>query len=106
MRRTGLALALIGAFAWACQTVPLTGRSQFILLPESAELQMGLDSYRSVLKKSKASTDPALNAQVTRVGERIAAATDRTDYKWEFRVLEEKQANAFCLPGGKVAVYT
>ena len=39
-------------------------------------------------------------------GTRIAEATGRTDYQWEFRVLEDKQANAFCLPGGKVAVYT
>src|SRR5947208_2501467 len=50
--------------------------------------------------------DAALNEQVTRVGTRIAEATGRTDYRWEFRVLEDKQANAFCLPGGKVAVYT
>jgi predicted Zn-dependent protease len=40
------------------------------------------------------------------VGTRIAAATGKTDYQWEFKVIEEKQANAFCLPGGKVAVYT
>src|SRR4029078_1608242 len=44
--------------------------------------------------------------QVTRVGRRIAEATGRRDYQWEFRVLEDTQANAFWLPGGKVAVYT
>jgi predicted Zn-dependent protease len=90
----------------ACQTVPYTGRSQIQLLPESAERQMGLDSYQEILKKSRLSTDAAANAQVTRVGRRIATVTDRTDYQWEFRVIEDKQANAFCLPGGKVAVYT
>jgi predicted Zn-dependent protease len=90
----------------ACQTVPVTGRRQLLLLPEGAELQMGLTSYAEVLKKSKLSADPALNDQVTRVGRRIADATGRTDYKWEFKVIEDKQANAFCLPGGKVAVYT
>ena len=90
----------------ACSTVPVTGRSQLLLLPESAELRMGLDEYQQVLAKSKVSTDPALNDQVTRVGRRIAEATGRTDYQWEFKVLEDKQANAFCLPGGKVAVYT
>jgi predicted Zn-dependent protease len=52
------------------------------------------------------SRDPALNEQVTRVGRRVAAATGREDYQWEFTVIEEKQANAFALPGGKVAVYT
>src|SRR2546425_7360291 len=67
---------------------------------------MGLDAYRQVLKKAKLSTDPVAIEQVRRVGRRIAEATGRTDYQWEFRVLEDKQANAFCLPGGKVAVYT
>ena len=92
--------------AIACQSVPVTGRRQIMLLPEGTELQMGLTSYQEVLKKSKISSDPALNAQVTRVGQRIATATGRTDYEWEFKVIEDKQVNAFCLPGGKVAVYT
>jgi len=90
----------------ACETVPYTGRSQVQLLPESAELKMGYDSYQAILAKSRVSRDPALNAQVNRVGQRIAAATGRTDYEWEFKVIEDNQANAFCLPGGKVAVYT
>ena len=90
----------------ACQTVPVTGRSQLILLPEGSELQMGLTSYEQLIKKSKVATDPRVNEQVTRVGRRIAEATGRTDYAWEFKALEDKQANAFCLPGGKVAVYT
>ena len=90
----------------ACQTVPITGRSQLLLLPEAEELQMGLQSYQEVLKKSKISNDPKMNDLVRRVGTRIAAATGRSNYQWEFKVIEEKQANAFCLPGGKVAVYT
>lgn len=90
----------------ACQTVPITGRRSLSLLPESSELQMGLTSYREILNKSKVSKDPALNEQVTRVGRRIAAVTGRDDFEWEFHVIEDKQANAFCLPGGKVAVYT
>src|SRR5207249_340457 len=92
--------------AVACQTVPLTNRSQLLLIPEGTELQMGLTSYQEILKKGRVSHDPALNDQVRRVGTRIAEATGRTDYRWEFTVLEDKQANAFCLPGGKVAVYT
>jgi predicted Zn-dependent protease len=104
VRLSALALALLAAIA--CQSVPLTGRHQIMLLPEGTELQMGLTSYREVLKKATVSSDPALNAQVTRVGQRIAAATGRRDYQWEFKVIEDKQVNAFCLPGGKVAVYT
>jgi len=86
--------------------VPVTGRHQLLLLPESQEQQMGLDAYRQVLKKAKLSTDPVATEQVRRVGRRIAEATGRTDYQWEFNLIEDKQANAFCLPGGKVAVYT
>jgi predicted Zn-dependent protease len=104
-RRRMLAL-LAAAGAAGCQTVPVTGRRQLMLLPEGAELSMGLTAYREVLSQSHVSTDPALNEQVTRVGRRIAEATGRTDFAWEFKVLEDKQANAFCLPGGKVAVYT
>jgi predicted Zn-dependent protease len=103
-RRIALVLVLLALVA--CETVPLTGRRQLLLLPEGTELQMGLDAYKQVLSKSKLSSDPQLNAQVTRVGRRIADATGRTDYEWEFKVVEDKQANAFCLPGGKVAVYT
>ena len=101
---TVLALAL--GVVVACTTVPLTGRTQVMLLPESTEQEMGLTAFRQALTKSKVSTDPALNVQLTRVGTRIAAATGRTDYQWEFKVFEDKQVNAFCLPGGKVVVYT
>jgi predicted Zn-dependent protease len=90
----------------ACETVPITGRSQVMLVPEGTELKMGLDSYQQILGKSKVSTDPRLNEQVTRVGRRIATATERKDYEWEFKVIDDAQVNAFCLPGGKVAVYT
>src|SRR5690349_14273725 len=101
----GLIVVLLLAVA-ACETVPVTGRSQIVLIPEGTEVAMGLDSYRQVLQKSKDSTDARLNEQVTRVGRRIAEATGHRDYQWEFHVLEDKQVNAFCLPGGKVAVYT
>jgi metalloendopeptidase OMA1, mitochondrial len=104
VRRVLLALVLLAQTA--CETVPVTGRSQLLLIPEGTEVSMGLDSYQDVLKKSKVSTDARLNDQVTRVGRRIAEATGRTDYQWEFRVIDDQQANAFCLPGGKVAVYT
>jgi metalloendopeptidase OMA1, mitochondrial len=101
-----LSIAVVLLAIVACQTVPVTGRSQLILLPEGSELQMGLSSYEQIIKKSTVSTDPRVNEQVSRVGRRIAEATGRADYAWEFKVLEDKQVNAFCLPGGKVAVYT
>jgi predicted Zn-dependent protease len=98
-----LALSL----AVACQTVPITGRSQLVLLPEPEEVRMGVQAYQEILQKSKVSRDPRFNDLVSRVGLRIAQATGRSDYKWEFTVIDDdKQVNAFALPGGKVAVYT
>lgn len=111
MKRDALSIlvtAIVAAmFLAACQTVPITGRSQLQLLGERQELQLGLSAYRDTLKKEKISTDPRLNDLVQRVGRRIAEATGRRDYQWEFKVIEDdKTVNAFCLPGGKVAVYT
>ena len=99
-----VALALL--VVAACQSVPITGRKQLLALPEATETQMGLSAYQEILGKAKVSTDPAVNEQVTRVGKRIAAAADRPDYQWEFKALDDKQVNAFCLPGGKIGVYT
>jgi predicted Zn-dependent protease len=90
----------------SCATVPLTGRKQLLLLPESEERKMGLSSYEEVLKKEKASTDVAQIAMLQKVGERIAAATGQ-QLPWEFKLIDNPTTvNAFCLPGGKVAVYT
>ena len=102
--RFWIALIVLGAVA--CETVPITGRSQVMLVSEGEEAQMGLESYQQIIGKSKVSTDARLTEQVTRVGRRIAEATERKDYQWEFKVIDDQQANAFCLPGGKVAVYT
>jgi predicted Zn-dependent protease len=90
-----------------CETVPITGRSQLLLVSPTEEVQMGSDAFKQILSKAKISTDPNANALVTRVGTRIAAATGRTDLPWEFKVIDDaKTVNAFALPGGKVAVYT
>lgn len=97
-------LALIVA---GCQNVPVTGRKQLQMVSEQQEMRMGLTSFKEILEKEKLSHDPAINERVQRVGARIAAATGRSDYAWEFKVIDnEKVQNAFCLPGGKVAVYT
>ena len=90
-----------------CTTVPYTNRSQFMIVSESQDLALGATAYRQVLKQEKIVTDPRLTAPVQEIGRRIAAVADKPGYKWEFTVIDDpKQANAFCLPGGKVAVYT
>ncbi|MEW6681931.1 MAG: M48 family metallopeptidase [Nitrospirota bacterium] len=90
----------------ACQTVPLTGRQQLILISTEEELSLGAEAYKKTLKESKLSQDQAATAMVRRVGERIAKVANRPDFTWEFNLVEDKTPNAFCLPGGKVVVYT
>jgi predicted Zn-dependent protease len=102
--RTVLGLVLL--LVVGCQTVPITGRSQLVILPEREEQELGIITFQEVLGKSRLSQDTHLIAQVERVGRRIAAATGETRYQWEFKVIEDKAKNAFALPGGKVAVYT
>jgi predicted Zn-dependent protease len=111
--RRGLRRFLSGALvpaaiaAAGCETVPVTGRHQLNVISPAQEVQMGTQAYQEILKKAKISTDPSVNALVTRVGTRIASATGRTDLPWEFKVIDDpKTVNAFALPGGKVAVYT
>lgn len=103
---TSLAAGLIMIAFAACQTVPISGRSQLLLVSEADEVQMGVQSYQEILKQSKVSTDRQTQKMVRRVGMRIAAATRRTDLAWEFTLIKDNQVNAFALPGGKVAVYT
>jgi predicted Zn-dependent protease len=99
-----LCLALV---LGACSKVPLTGRSRFLLVDESTELDLGMNTYRDVLSKSKLSDDGAQVNRIRTIGNRIAAVTGKSDYHWEFNLIEADSVyNAFCLPGGKVAVYT
>src|SRR5688572_498344 len=104
MKKRLLALLLLLS---ACAEVPVTGRRAFNIVSEGEEKQLGVSAYQQVLKESKLSQDPAAIAQVKRVGQRIAKVSDRPDFEWEFAVIDDpKMQNAFCLPGGKVAVYT
>jgi len=98
---------LAGAGLAGCATVPYTNRHQFNIISEDEETQMGAQAYADVKKKNKISHDPEINAMVERVGKRIAAAANKPEYHWEFVVIDDpKTVNAFCLPGGKIAVYT
>ncbi len=99
--------ALISLPILSCYKAPITGRSQFIIITQSQENEMGLTAFKEVLKNEQISTNQSYNNAVTRVGQRIAAVSDTQNYKWEFKVIEDdEQINAFALPGGKVAVYT
>src|SRR6476661_5196891 len=102
-----LGIGLLGILA-ACSTAPITGRRQLSLVSGDQEAQLGLSAFDQMKKETPISRDPAANALLQKVGKRIAAAAgnDLKDAQWEFVVFESKEANAFCLPGGKIGVYT
>ncbi|MFT3885915.1 MAG: M48 family metallopeptidase [Flavobacteriales bacterium] len=112
------ALLAVAAFAAACSKVPITGRRQLNLVPESEMMSMSLTEYQQFLQQTPPlpASDQRV-AMVRRIGERLAkAATDYlnehkagdrvADFKWEFNVVDEATVNAWCMPGGKVVVYT
>ena len=77
------------------------------MIDRGEEMKLGYQSAQQVLKKEKISNDRQKTAMVKKVGKRIAKISNQKNFKWEFYLIDnEKQANAFCLPGGKVFVYT
>ncbi len=102
-----LLLAILSFWLPACATVPYTGRRQLSMVSEGQEVSMGHQAFKQIQQRYPVSHDAKLNAQVQRVGKRIAAAAHRPDYRWQFVVFrDDKIANAFCLPGGKVGIFT
>ena len=103
-----LALAAMAAtlLAAGCRTVPMTDRSQLMLSTESSEKQLGATAYNDYKRETQPTTNAEQQALLQRVGNAIKDASDEKTFEWEFNVLESDTVNAFCLPGGKVAVYT
>jgi predicted Zn-dependent protease len=90
----------------SCSTAPETGRRQLMLISPSEETQLGLSTFQTMKQEIPVSKDRAANALVRKVGRRIAAVAPLTNAQWEFVVFGSNEVNAFCLPGGKVGVYT
>lgn len=100
-------VATMPVAACVTETSPYTGREQFLITSEQAEIELGRQAYAEILQREPLSNDPRANAMVNEVGRRIAAVSGRPDLPWEFRVLaDDDTVNAFALPGGKVSVYT
>lgn len=108
---------LVLLLLFACSTVPVTGRSQLNLIPNESMLSMSYQQYDQFLKENKLSTNAAETDRVKRVGKNIEKAVNQyfsqknmayqlKDYKWEYSLVESKDVNAWCMPGGKVVVYT
>jgi len=106
IRRPDLILGVVlTVFVSGCSTVPETGRKQLNMFSSQEEMKLGLSEFDKMKKDLPISKDAQANAMVQRVGQRIAAVAQLPDAQWEFVVFESQEANAFCLPGGKVGIY-
>jgi predicted Zn-dependent protease len=115
-----LGVALTGLSFSSCTTVPLTGRSRLNLVSDSQVLPMAFQAYGEFLTENKGAVLSASNTQaqqVKRVGNNIIASVKSymnnngygesiKNYQWEVNVVQSKDLNAWCMPGGKIVVYT
>jgi predicted Zn-dependent protease len=102
----GLFLSLALFTSTGCQKTPYTNRNQLVLISPHEEIKMGEQASREILKKEKISKDIEKTKMVERVGKRIAKVAKFSNFNWEFHLIDKDVLNAFCLPGGKVFVYT
>ena len=111
-------LVFTSLFFYGCKTNSITGRSQLDLVPESQVQTIALTEYKDFLSKNPVVSSSDQNGEmVRRVGKRISSAITKyynehgagdqlTGYTWEFNLVQSKEVNAWCMPGGKVVVYT
>jgi predicted Zn-dependent protease len=110
-------LGVASVLAWSCSSVPVTGRHQLNLVNDADMLSMSSAQYDTFLMQNKLSTNKQDTEMVKRVGTRIQHGVETflaskgqsnqiAGYQWEFNLVESKEVNAWCMPGGKVVVYT
>lgn len=108
---------VLPVFFNSCSTVPVTGRNQLSLIPASQMMSMSFQQYDQFLNENKVVNNSSQAATVKNVGKKIKNAVEQyfkqknmsdhlNGYKWEFNLVEDPQANAWCMPGGKVVFYT
>lgn len=111
-----MAAALLMAACGTTSTVPVTGRKHTLLVSDAQVLSLSNQEYSKFMKTAKVSTDATKTAMVKRVGQRLASAVETylknngmsseiQNFSWEFNLVQNKEANAFCMPGGKIVVY-
>ncbi|MHC1707606.1 MAG: M48 family metallopeptidase [Bacteroidales bacterium] len=111
-------ISLFSVSLISCSKVPLTGRKQFRMFPESMVMDLSLTSYQDFLKTHPpmAPANPLVQ-DVKTVGNKVSQAVNKymnehgyssriKGYKWEFNAVDSKEVNAWCMPGGKVVVYS
>lgn len=112
-------IAILSAALFSCGTtsyVPITGRSQNLLVSDEEVLSLSYQQYQQYMQSAKPSLNSANTQMVKRVGQNLATAVmtylnqaglqaDAQKYAWEFNLVQNNQVNAFCMPGGKIVVY-
>ncbi|MET6991103.1 M48 family metallopeptidase [Sediminicola arcticus] len=110
-------VAALILIASACKTNPFTGQRTLNFYPNSQVFPTAFAQYDQFLGENKVVTGTADAKMITKVGQRIAAASERwltangyagylKDYKWEYNLVNDKTVNAWCMPGGKIVFYT
>lgn len=112
-------LSVVAAIFVSCgttNTVPITGRKQNLMVSDGEILSLSTQQYQEFMNSAKLSTDATKTAMVKRVGQNLATAVvnflnanglqnDVQNYKWTFNLVQDNQANAWCMPGGLICVY-
>ena len=111
-----LALALLTVACGTTNTVPITGRKTRLLVDDAEILSLSTQQYQEYMQSAKLSTNQTNTALVKRVGQKLATAVESfltnngytnevQNFQWEFNLVADNSANAFCMPGGKIVVY-
>ena len=115
MKRTLVVTVLLAATLAGCQENPVSGRKQLVIVSEEQAQASSAQAYAQTLseaeKKGKLSHDAALNNRVKRITDRLIGEAKlmyppSRDWKWSVAVIDEPTLNAWCMPGGKMAIYT
>ena len=115
MKRKLVITAVLAVGLTACQANPVSGRKQLVLVSEEQAQASSAQAYTQTMseaqKKGKLSTDAALNSRVKRITDRLIVQAGSMyapsrDWKWSVAVIDEPTLNAWCMPGGKMAIYT
>ncbi|MBO9700731.1 MAG: M48 family metallopeptidase [Sporocytophaga sp.] len=117
MLNKGKLILLSLAIAIGCSKVPVTGRKQLDIVPNSQVLALAKSEYNEFLRTNKVVNNTSQAEEVERVGRNIANAVEvylkrekqtklLEGYNWQFNLVEDQQVNAWCMPGGKVVVFT
>ena len=112
-----ISILAVAIFTIGCATNPFTGKQTLALVPNSQILPMAFQQYSEFLSENKVVKNTSDSKLVSDVGHKIAAAAEKylkahgygeylNEYRWDYNLVESPEANAWCMPGGKIVIYT